>query len=240
MHKYNKAESPNFFRALKDEGIISYDEFIFLTSILRSSEEEFKIPFELMDTSKNGEIEVQEYDQFCSFARKSRKITNPPRNLLNETTLKAYFFGGPNFDQALTFCKFGIFLQNFHLEIFDAEFKAFSGGQDVITATNFVRMITKYTKLTIEEQNFMLSNVQDQMVSYEDALLFDQLLRNFEDLTVAMRFYTNAGNNIGLKEFKRAAKICLDGKNLPESISSIIFNMFPISGKVYLFYNMNH
>ncbi|XP_057671979.1 calcium uptake protein 3, mitochondrial isoform X1 [Diorhabda carinulata] len=53
--------SPRLFRSLRDKGIISYTEYLFLLSILTKPESGFKIAFNMFDTDGNQRVDKNEF-----------------------------------------------------------------------------------------------------------------------------------------------------------------------------------
>ncbi|XP_018331846.1 calcium uptake protein 3, mitochondrial isoform X3 [Agrilus planipennis] len=53
--------SPRLFRNLRDKGIISYTEYLFLLSVLIKPESGFKIAFNMFDTDGNEKVDKEEF-----------------------------------------------------------------------------------------------------------------------------------------------------------------------------------
>ncbi|XP_050314268.1 calcium uptake protein 3, mitochondrial isoform X3 [Anthonomus grandis grandis] len=53
--------SPHLFRALRDKGIISYTEYLFLLSILTKPQSGFRIAFNMFDTDGNQRVDKNEF-----------------------------------------------------------------------------------------------------------------------------------------------------------------------------------
>ena len=85
-------------------------------------------------------------------------------------------------------------------------------------------------------ENNIISKVSSEIkVTYGDFVLFVQMLNNIEDFEVAVKFFGLLGKHpLGHEELKKAAKICLNGKDLPDNIIQILFSMFDIEG-IFLF-----
>ena len=66
----------NFMEKLNDQGIVSYSDFLFLTSLLTKNPSDFRLPFNLIDNSqKDGVIDANEFSSFCTFEIHSKKYT---------------------------------------------------------------------------------------------------------------------------------------------------------------------
>ena len=141
-------------------------------------------------------------------------------------------FFGINCDQDLTFEQFSNFVSKFQHEVLKFEFKQYSGGEIYLRGPDFADMVLKYTKLNPEIKNNIKSKVSSEIkVTFDDFELFVQMLNNIEDFEVAVKIFGLLGKNpLVHEEMKKAAKICLNGKDLPDNIIEILFSMFDIEG----------
>ena len=73
---FDDLKNVNFMQKLKDRGIISHTDFLFLTSLLTKNPSDFRLPFNLIDNSqKDGVIDAKEFSTFCTFEIHSKKFT---------------------------------------------------------------------------------------------------------------------------------------------------------------------
>ena len=146
-------------------------------------------------------------------------------------------FFGINCDKDLTFEQFSNFVSNFQHEVLKFEFKQYSGGEIYLRGPDFAEMVLKYTKLNPEMENNIKSKVSSEIkVTFDDFEVFVQMLNNIEDFEVAVKFFGLLGKQpLGQEELKKAAKICLNGKDLPNNIIEILFSMFDIEGNFLSF-----
>ena len=63
-------------------------------------------------------------------------------------------------------------------------------------------------------------------IQFRDFELFCRLLNNLEDFTVAAKYISELGRPLSRKEFNRAAKVCLNGKELSSHLVDTIFILF--------------
>ena len=63
-------------------------------------------------------------------------------------------------------------------------------------------------------------------IQFEDFETFCRLSNNLEDFTVAVKYISQVGRPLSRKEFKRAAKVCLSGKELSSHLVDIVFVLF--------------
>lgn len=228
-------EKPDFFRALKDNGIISYAEYLFLLSLMRKSETNFRIPFSFIDISQEGVISSHEFKRFISMSIKNSNFdaADPEKEIpimQEKTTLMVHFFGPKN-DHQLKFEEFSAFLSNFQREILLAEFLEYSQGQDVISNHDFLAMLIKYTKLTPEEVDDFHSRISEGgHLTFHHWEQFIKFLNALEDFSIAIKLYSMSGRSFSKDEFSRAAQICLQGQALSKQVTDILFDLFLDSG----------
>uniref|UniRef100_A0A336MDE9 CSON010210 protein n=1 Tax=Culicoides sonorensis TaxID=179676 RepID=A0A336MDE9_CULSO len=71
-----KRGSPSLFRGLRDKGIISYTEYLFLLSVLTKPTSGFRIAFNMFDTDGNQRVDKDEFlvmEKIFSFAWKGKR-----------------------------------------------------------------------------------------------------------------------------------------------------------------------
>ena len=74
-----------------------------------------------------------------------------------------------------------------------------------------------------------LSEIPDENrvgIQFKDFETFCRLSNNLEDFTVAVKYISQVGRPLSRKEFKRAAKVCLSGKELSSHLVDIVFVLF--------------
>ena len=63
-------------------------------------------------------------------------------------------------------------------------------------------------------------------IQFRDFELFCRLLNNLEDFTVAIKYISVAGRPLSRQEFKRAAKVCLNGQEISSHLVDTLFVLF--------------
>ncbi|CAH2985856.1 unnamed protein product [Chilo suppressalis] len=81
-----KKGSPQMFRSMRDKGIISYTEYLFLLSILTKPASGFQIAFNMFDTDGNQRVDKNEFLVLISIV--SSSPVHKGRNALRESTPK--------------------------------------------------------------------------------------------------------------------------------------------------------
>ncbi|XP_074098396.1 calcium uptake protein 3, mitochondrial-like isoform X3 [Cotesia typhae] len=185
----------HMFRNLKDKGIISYTEYLFLLSILTKPQTGFRIAFNMFDTDGNEIVDKDEFlvmEKIFSYAWKGRhgghdQNTNKDKvagdnNVVAETpredeglqrrhavdtTIMIHFFGKDG-TKELKYDGFRQFMENLQHEVLEIEFQEFSKGSDTISALDFAKILLRYTDLDTDEYDKYLGRLLENPERHED------------------------------------------------------------------------
>ncbi|KMZ02558.1 calcium uptake protein 3, mitochondrial isoform X11 [Drosophila simulans] len=259
-----KKGSTRLFRNLRDKGIVSYTEYLFLLSILTKPKSGFRIAFNMFDTDGNQRVDKDEFlvmERIFSGAWKEKHGEREPeeelatptpleQNYVNDgeglqrrhmvpTTLQLHFFGKRG-TGVINYDNFYRFMDNLQTEVLELEFHEFSKGNSVISELDFAKILLRYTYLATDEYDVflerLLERVKDEKgISFHDFRDFCHFLNNLDDFTIAMRMYTLADRAISKDEFSRAVKICTGYKLSPHLIDTV-FAIFDADGDGLLSY----
>ncbi|XP_045779226.1 calcium uptake protein 3, mitochondrial isoform X3 [Maniola jurtina] len=254
-----KKGSPQMFRNMRDKGIISYTEYLFLLSILTKPTSGFQIAFNMFDTDGNQRVDKNEFlvmEKIFSYAwRGKRGMTDEPadgkpqdhyvddqglqRRHNVDTLLQVHFFGKKGTND-LKFEGFRQFMENLQTEVLELEFHEFSKGHETISEVDFAKILLRYTYLDTDEYDMYLDRLLDRVrdergITFEEFKTFCQFLNNLEDFTIAMRMYTLADHPISKDEFHRAVRICT-GQAQSHHVVKTVFAIFDADGDGLLSY----
>ncbi|XP_065370670.1 calcium uptake protein 3, mitochondrial isoform X5 [Calliphora vicina] len=251
-----KKGSNQLFRTLRDKGIISYTEYLFLLSILTKPKSGFRIAFNMFDTDGNHRVDKNEFLVILKIlggSFRSHDLDEETRRIDNyiddeeglqrkhkvDTTLQTHLFGKKG-NQDLYYEGFYKFMDNLQTEVLELEFTEFSKGNKAITEVDFAKILLRYTYLDTDEYDSFLERLLDR-VKDEQGITFDEFrdfcrfLNNLEDFAIAMRMYTLADRAISKDEFSRAVKICT-GYTLSKHLIDTVFAIFDQDGDGLLSY----
>ncbi|XP_035774458.1 calcium uptake protein 3, mitochondrial-like isoform X5 [Anopheles albimanus] len=256
-----KHGSSQLFRSLRDKGIISYTEYLFLLSVLTKPHSGFRIAFNMFDTDGNQRVDKDEFlvmEKIFSFAWKGKRgieakegeepgehddYVDDEQGLQRkhkvDTTLQVHFFGKKG-DKDLQYDGFYNFMKNLQTEVLELEFCEFSKGHERISEVDFAKILLRYTYLDTDEYDNYLDRLLDREakekgVSFDEFRQFCQFLNNLDDFSIAMRMYTLADQPISKDEFSRAVKICT-GSELNSHLIDTVFAIFDEDGDGLLSY----
>ncbi|XP_055704682.1 calcium uptake protein 3, mitochondrial isoform X4 [Phlebotomus papatasi] len=251
----NKGSS-QLFRNLRDKGIVSYTEYLFLLSILTKPHSAFRIAFNMFDTDGNQRVDKHEFlvmERIFSYAWREKRgigsdkeqneymLTNDEglqRRHKIDTTLQVHFFG-PKGNKDLHYEGFYKFMDDLQTEVLELEFNEFSKGKPAISEIDFATILLRYTYLDVDDHDKyldrLLDRVEEKGITFKEFRDFCQFLNNLEDFSIAMRMYTLADRAISKDEFSRAVKICT-GFTLTPHIIKTVFAIFDEDGDGLLSY----
>ncbi|XP_043402105.1 calcium uptake protein 3, mitochondrial isoform X6 [Chelonia mydas] len=211
--------SSKLFRNLREKGLISYTEYLFLLCILTKPHAGFKIAFNMFDTDGNEMVDKKE------FLVRADDISS----LLSDTTLLVHFFGKKG-KAELNFDDFYRFMDNLQTEVLEIEFLSYSNGMNTISEEDFAHILLRYTN--VENTSSYLENVrcripEEKGITFDEFRSFFQFLNNLEDFAIAMQMYNFANRSIGQDEFKRAVYVAT-GLKLSAHLVNTVFKIFDV------------
>nr|XP_037281997.1 calcium uptake protein 3, mitochondrial-like isoform X2 [Rhipicephalus microplus] len=252
-----KYGSTKLFRDLRERGIISYTEYLFLLSVLTKPQSGFRIAFNMFDTDGNQRVDKQEFLVVLQilvaalFFKKSGKLglfTDVPPDVedgesknydIVDTTLLVHLFGKKGSD-TLKYDDFHRFMDNLQTEVLELEFTEFSRGMPSISEVDFARILLRYTYIHSANYEAYIDRVKDRIpeekgITFDQFKAFCQFLNNLDDFSIAMRMFTYANKPISQEEFHRAVKICT-GHSLDPHLVDTVFQIFDADGDGFLSY----
>ncbi|XP_075553014.1 mitochondrial calcium uptake 3 isoform X4 [Dermacentor variabilis] len=225
-----KYGSTKLFRDLRERGIISYTEYLFLLSVLTKPQSGFRIAFNMFDTDGNQRVDKQEFLVENSESKDYNIV---------DTTLLVHLFGKKGSD-TLKYDDFHRFMDNLQTEVLELEFTEFSRGMPTISEVDFARILLRYTYIHSANYEAYIDRVKDRIpeekgITFDQFKAFCQFLNNLDDFSIAMRMFTYANKPISQEEFHRAVKICT-GHSLDPYLVDTVFQIFDADGDGFLSY----
>ncbi|KAM9770751.1 calcium uptake protein 3, mitochondrial isoform 4-T4 [Menidia menidia] len=247
--------SSKLFRNLRERGIISYTEYLFLLCILTKPHAGFKIAFNMFDADGNQMVDKREFLVLQEIFRKKNEKKGrkgdaeksaqlsmqlygyqvAPMNsrsddsITIDTTLLVHFFGKKG-KAELTFDDFYRFMDNLQTEVLEIEFLTYSKGMTTISEEDFAKILLRFTN--VENISAYLENVRqcipdEKGITFDEFRSFFQFLNNLEDFAIAMQMYNFASRSIGQDEFARAVYVAT-GLKLTRHLVNTIFKIFDV------------
>ncbi|XP_068157932.1 calcium uptake protein 3, mitochondrial isoform X5 [Drosophila tropicalis] len=197
-----KKGSTRLFRNLRDKGIVSYTEYLFLLSILTKPKSGFRIAFNMFDTDGNQRVDKDEFlvmERIFSGAWKEKHGGDElPENNASDntsqspvessryvddgeglqrrhvvpTTLQLHFFGKRG-TGVINYDNFYNFMDNLQTEVLELEFHEFSKGNHIISELDFAKILLRYTYLATDEYDIFLDRLLER-VKEEKGIKFNE------------------------------------------------------------------
>ncbi|XP_028422978.1 calcium uptake protein 3, mitochondrial isoform X6 [Perca flavescens] len=233
--------SSKLFRNLRERGIISYTEYLFLLCILTKPHAGFKIAFNMFDADGNQMVDKREFLVLQEIFRKKNEKKGrkgdaeksaqlrADESITIDTTLLVHFFGKKG-KAELTFDDFYRFMDNLQTEVLEIEFLTYSKGMTTISEEDFAKILLRFTN--VENISAYLENVRqcipdEKGITFDEFRSFFQFLNNLEDFAIAMQMYNFASRSIGQDEFARAVYVAT-GLKLTRHLVHTIFKIFDV------------
>ncbi|XP_054897352.1 calcium uptake protein 3, mitochondrial isoform X11 [Poeciliopsis prolifica] len=233
--------SSKLFRNLRERGIISYTEYLFLLCILTKPHAGFKIAFNMFDADGNQMVDKREFLVLQEIFRKKNEKKGrkgdaeksaqlrSDESITIDTTILVHFFGKKG-KAELTFDDFYRFMDNLQTEVLEIEFLTYSKGMTTISEEDFAKILLRFTN--VENISAYMENVRqcipdEKGITFDEFRSFFQFLNNLEDFAIAMQMYNFASRSIGQDEFARAVYVAT-GLKLTRHLVNTIFKIFDV------------
>ncbi|XP_071638861.1 calcium uptake protein 3, mitochondrial-like isoform X2 [Temnothorax longispinosus] len=203
--------STHMFRNLRDKGIISYTEYLFLLSILTKPKTGFQIAFNMFDIDGNERVDKTEFlvmEKIFSHAWRGRHGCETKEELeqLQERqktpeeiqgqfidddqglqrrhavdTSLMIHFFGKDGTTELKYDDFKHFMENLQHEVLELEFHEFSKGHNTINELDFAKILLRYTYLETDEYDKYLDRMLDR-AELHIGITFEEFRRFYQFL----------------------------------------------------------
>ncbi|XP_033976663.1 calcium uptake protein 3, mitochondrial isoform X6 [Trematomus bernacchii] len=235
--------SSKLFRNLRERGIVSYTEYLFLLCILTKPHAGFKIAFNMFDADGNQMVDKREFLVLQEIFRKKNEKRGrkgdaeksaqlrADESITIDTTLLVHFFGKKG-KAELTFDDFYRFMDNLQTEMLEIEFLTYSKGMTTISEEDFAKILLRFTNVEnisayLENVRHCIPDEKQEGITFDEFRSFFQFLNNLEDFAIAMQMYNFASRSIGQDEFARAVYVAT-GLKLTRHLVHTIFKIFDV------------
>lgn len=226
------------FYKLDDYGLISFNDYIFLLTLLSTPPKQFELAFKMFDANGDGTLDFEEYEKVQSVIRSKTSVGQKHRNhattgnvlrLAESTSLSRYFFG-ENLDKKLTYARFQEFHTNIQDEVLRLEFTQFA-EDDVMSVKTFASMLLVYAGFSQQKKSKLLRNVKKQFkgetagITFDEYRQFHQVLKCINELDAALTFYHIVGAAIDKATLKHVAQ-SVAHVQLSDHLVDVVFAIF--------------
>uniref|UniRef100_A0A8C7E514 Calcium uptake protein 1, mitochondrial n=4 Tax=Elapinae TaxID=42168 RepID=A0A8C7E514_NAJNA len=236
------ADEDSIFYALGECGLISFSDYIFLTTVLSTPQRNFEIAFKMFDLNGDGEVDMEEFEQVQSIIRsqtsmgmrhRDRSTTGNTLKTGFNSALTTYFFGA-DLKGKLTISHFLEFQRKLQHDILKLEFERHDPVNGRITERQFGSMLLAYSGVQSKKLTVMLKQLkkhfQDAVgLTFEEVENFFTFLKNINDVDTALSFYHMAGASLDKDTMQQVAKTVAKVE-LSDHVCDVVFALFDCDG----------
>lgn len=237
------ADEDSIFYTLGECGLISFSDYIFLTTVLSTPQRNFEIAFKMFDLNGDGEVDLEEFEQVQSIIRSqtSMGMRHRDRSTTGNTlktagcssALTTYFFG-EDLKGKLTIGSFLKFQRRLQHDVLKLEFERNDPVDGRITERQFGGMLLAYSGVQSRKLKQMLKGLKKmfkdaQGITFEEVENFFTFLKNVNDVDTALSFYHMAGASIDKATMKQVARTVAKVE-LSDHVCDVVFALFDCDG----------
>eukprot|EP00075_Anas_platyrhynchos_P026780 XP_027316033.1 calcium uptake protein 1, mitochondrial isoform X7 [Anas platyrhynchos] len=236
------ADEDSIFYALGECGLISFSDYIFLTTVLSTPQRNFEIAFKMFDLNGDGEVDMEEFEQVQSIIRsqtsmgmrhRDRSTTGNTLKTGFNSALTTYFFGA-DLKGKLTISHFLEFQRKLQHDILKLEFERHDPVDGRITERQFGSMLLAYSGVQSKKLTVMLKQLKKHFqdgegLTFEEVESFFTFLKNINDVDTALSFYHMAGASLDKVTMQQVARTVAKVE-LSDHVCDVVFALFDCDG----------
>ncbi|KAM6222022.1 calcium uptake protein 3, mitochondrial isoform 8-T8 [Rhynchocyon petersi] len=191
--------SSKLFRNLKERGVISYTEYLFLLCILTKPHAGFRIAFNMFDTDGNEMVDKKEFLVLQEIFRKKNEKRETKGDEEKRALLRLQLYGyhsstnsGITFDEFRSFFQFLNNLEDFAIALNMYNFASRSIGQDEFKRAVYVATGLKLSPHLVNTVFKIFDVDKDDQLSYKEfiGIMKDRLHRGFRGYKTIQKYPT--------------------------------------------------
>ncbi|MEE6488319.1 hypothetical protein FKM82_015195 [Ascaphus truei] len=236
------ADEDSIFYTLGECGLISFSDYIFLTTVLSTPQRNFEIAFKMFDLNGDGEVDMEEFEQVQSIIRsqtsmgmrhRDRSTTGNTLKTGFSSALTTYFFGA-DLKGKLTIKNFLEFQRKLQHDVLKLEFERHDPVDGRITERQFGSMLLAYSGVQSKKLTNMLKQLKKHFkdgvgLTFEEVENFFTFLKNINDVDTALSFYHMAGASLDKVTMQQVARTVAKVE-LSDHVCDVVFALFDCDG----------
>ncbi|XP_069096491.1 calcium uptake protein 1, mitochondrial [Pleurodeles waltl] len=242
QEKEKFADEDSIFFTLGECGLISFSDYIFLTTVLSTPQRNFEIAFKMFDLNGDGEVDMEEFEQVQSIIRsqtsmgmrhRDRSTTGNTLKTSFSSALTTYFFG-QDLKGKLTIKSFLEFQRRLQHDVLKLEFERQDPVNGKITERQFGSMLLAYSGVQSKKLTVMLKQLKQRFkggegLTFEEVEHFFTFLKNINDVDTALSFYHMAGASLDKVTMQQVARTVAKVE-LSDHVCDVVFALFDCDG----------
>ncbi|XP_030881584.1 calcium uptake protein 1, mitochondrial [Leptonychotes weddellii] len=218
------ADEGSIFYTLGECGLISFSDYIFLTTVLSTPQRNFEIAFKMFDLNGDGEVDMEEFEQVQSIIRSQTSMGMRHRdrpttgNTLKSglcSALTTYFFGA-DLKGKLTIKNFLEFQRKLQHDVLKLEVGIPWTSGEQGTARHISSCL-------------ILLSLFFQGLTFQEVENFFTFLKNINDVDTALSFYHMAGASLDKVTMQQVARTVAKVE-LSDHVCDVVFALFDCDG----------
>ncbi|XP_040290972.1 calcium uptake protein 1, mitochondrial isoform X3 [Bufo bufo] len=236
------ADEDSIFFTLGECGLISFSDYIFLTTVLSTPQRNFEIAFKMFDLNGDGEVDLEEFEQVQSIIRsqtsmgmrhRDRSTTGNTLKMGFNSALTTYFFGA-DLKGKLTIKNFLEFQRKLQHDVLKLEFERHDPVNGRITERQFGSMLLAYSGVQSKKLTLMLKQLKKRFkdgegLAFAEVENFFTFLKNINDVDTALSFYHMAGASLDKVTMQQVARTVAKVE-LSDHVCDVVFALFDCDG----------
>ncbi|XP_045153025.1 LOW QUALITY PROTEIN: calcium uptake protein 1, mitochondrial-like [Echinops telfairi] len=236
------ADEGSVFYTLGECGLISFSDYIFLTTVLSAPQRNYGIAFKMFDLNGDGEADMEEFEQVQSIIRsqtsmgvRHRDRPTPGSTLKTGlcSALTTYFFG-TDLKRKLTIKNFLEFQRKLPHDVVKLEFECHDPVDGRIAERQFGGMLlacsgVQSKKLTAMQKQLKRHFKEGKGLTFQEVENFFTFLKNINDVDTALSFYHMAGASLGKVTMRQVARTVAKVE-LSDHVCNVVFALFDCDG----------
>ncbi|EGC29805.1 hypothetical protein DICPUDRAFT_158565 [Dictyostelium purpureum] len=215
------------------DGLISFSEFMFFSTLLSIPENSAPIAFKVMDINGDGSVDINEFISIIKILSHqspfAMNATTSPNTAPFTSKGSLSFLFGKNGEKRLTGAQFQQFLSQLRRDVLHLEFNFYDPkSTGVISQRDFGLLLISYCKLGQMKQHMgALSSLpstvdsQNKGITFEQFVSFNKLLDKLPDVELSMDLYKGSNQPFNKSQFKYVSKIITNEEPAPQVVNTV-------------------
>ena len=221
------------------DGLISFSEFIFFSTLLSIPPKYIRVAFEVFDTDGSGTLSADEFKGVMRLLRQANPLAQAQRSdsdSIDAAGLSPHFFGEDG-QTELSYDQFHEFLTSLRAAVLLVQFNDLASPHDgKISARDFAMNLASYGDS--RQMPHLLPRVEALesnliRISFEEYRDFNMVLESLEEIQFALKAFGSMGKPFSRQQFHRAAR-AVANVELTEAVVDVVFFLFDDDGDGHL------
>jgi Ca2+-binding EF-hand superfamily protein len=229
-HTYHALPAAFKIADQNDDGLISFEEYLFFVTLLSIPEQSFKVAFRMLDVNDDGQVDQHEFMKMIKFLRVASPHAQQTRTSTSGVAqgwLTHYF--GENASK-LTFDTFTTFLQQLKSDVLRLEFNLYDPQElGYISQRDFGMLLVSYARsknlLGYVQRASTLEATPLKIFDFEQFQNFNMLLEHIHEVETAMQLYQMNGRAFKKQDLRHLSKIVC-GTKLNQQVIDTMMSIF--------------